>query len=102
MITATAGIFVTGAMYMSIAFIMFLSVSSTDVWNFDPSRAAWTLSYTILVQSVLGYLLIAYGVKHTDSSIVAASNTLQVRKNWIRIFEPTKKKFVLSHQWSLF
>lgn len=80
MITATAGIFVTGAMYMMIAFIIFLLVAPTDIWNFDAGRAAWTLSYTILVQSILGYLLIAYGVKHTDSSIVAASNTLQVRK----------------------
>lgn len=89
MITATAGIFVTGAMYMLIAFVIFLSVSPTDIWHFDAGRATWTLAYTILVQSVLGYLLIAYGVKHTDSSIVAASNTLQVRKIiladvWIR------------------
>jgi drug/metabolite transporter (DMT)-like permease len=79
MITATAGIFVTGAMYMIIAFIIFVAVSSPDVWNFDPSRAAWTLSYTIIVQSIIGYLLIAFGVKNTDPSIVAASNTLQVR-----------------------
>eukprot|EP01122_Echinamoeba_exundans_P009216 TRINITY_DN3206_c1_g1_i1.p1 TRINITY_DN3206_c1_g1~~TRINITY_DN3206_c1_g1_i1.p1 ORF type:complete len:370 (+),score=65.76 TRINITY_DN3206_c1_g1_i1:27-1112(+) len=75
---------ITGVAYMVASFVMggtmlvFGAIKpEANIYNFDIVTLWWTVVYAVVIQSVIGYALVAWSNSKIDASIVSVANCIQ-------------------------